>query len=195
METVIRLVLSNYFLTFLVLGLLAAGISVWRRPRPLTAAVVVEDLFRWFLFFSIGVAFAYSFVAHGFFGDTAARFIGWEPSPFQFEVGMASLGFSVLGFLAFRGGFGQRVAAVVGSGCFLLGAAAGHIREMIVAHNFEPGNAGVIFYLDIGIPLLGVVYLWLQHRLGQRLPGAGVPDVDRAVFPAGGQLAAPARSP
>jgi hypothetical protein len=65
---------------------------------------------------------------------------------------MASPGFAVVGFLAFRGSFGLRVAAVVGPACFLLGAAAGHVHQMITTHNFAPGNAGVIFYTDIAIP-------------------------------------------
>jgi len=50
---------------------------------------------------------------HVFFGDMAARFIGWANSPFQAEVGFASLGFSVVGFLAFRGDIGLRKAAVM----------------------------------------------------------------------------------
>ncbi len=37
---------------------------------------------------------------------------------------------------------------------------------MIEAHNFVPGNAGVIFYTDIAIPLLGGVLLWLRHAAG-----------------------------
>jgi hypothetical protein len=171
MESFIRFALANFTLTFLVLGLLAAALCLGRWPRPLGAAAVVEELFGWFLLFSIGFSFFYNFVGHIFFGDMTARFIGWEPSPFQAEVGMASLGFSAVGFLAFRGGFGLRAAAVVGPACFLLGAAAGHVYQMIVAHNFAPGNAGVVFYTDLGVPAIGFALLWLQHRLG-RLPSA-----------------------
>ena len=101
---------------------------------------------------------------HTFFGGMAARFIGWADSPFQAEVGFASLGFAVIGFLAFRGSFDLRLAAVIGPALFLLGAAAGHIYNMITAGNFAPGNAGVIFYTDIVIPIIGFVLLWLQHR-------------------------------
>jgi len=164
MENVIRFLLENFTLTFLVMGLIASGISLWRRSRPLTPSPVVEDLFSYFLLFSIGVSFLYNFVVHVFLGDMTAKIIGWEQSPFQAEVGMASLGYAVVGFLAFRGGFGLRVAAVVGSGIFLLGAAAGHVHQMIVAHNFAPGNAGVIFYTDIAIPIIGSALLWFQHR-------------------------------
>jgi hypothetical protein len=53
---------------------------------------------------------------------------------------------------------------VIGPALFLLGAAAGHIYYMITAGNFAPGNAGVIFYTDIVIPIIGFVLLWLQHR-------------------------------
>jgi hypothetical protein len=35
---------------------------------------------------------------------------------------------------------------------------------MITAHNFAPGNAGVIFYTDILIPILGFMFLRLQRR-------------------------------
>ncbi len=164
MENIIRLLLQNFTLTFLVLGLIASGISLWSRSRPLTTSVVVEALLSYFLLFSVGVSFFYNFVLHTFFGDMVAKFIGWAPSPFQTEVGMASLGYSVVGFLAFRGGFGLRGAAVAGPAIFLLGAAAGHVHQMIVAHNFAPGNAGVIFYTDIAIPIIGASLLWLQYR-------------------------------
>ena len=174
MEAFIRFALANFTLTFLVLGLLAAALSWVRKPRPLAAAAVVEELFAWFLLFSIGISFFYNFVMHVFFGDLSARFIGWEQSPFQAEVGMASLGFSAVGFLAFRGGFGLRAAAVVGPACFLLGAAAGHVYQMVVARNFAPGNAGVIFYTDLGVPAIGFTLLWLQHRLGRQPSAAGV---------------------
>ena len=172
METFIRLLLENFTLTFLVLGLIASAISLRRQPRPLTHALVVEALFSYFLLFSVGVSFLYNFVVHFvvhvFFGDLAAKFIGWEPSPFQTEVGTASLGYAVVGLLAFRGGFGMRTAAVVGPAIFLLGAAAGHVHQMIVAHNFAPGNAGVIFYTDIAVPVIGLTLLWLQHKFDRQ---------------------------
>ena len=164
MEDLIRLALSNFTLTFLVVGLIASGIALMRARKPLTAPVVVEALFAYFLLFSIGFSFLYNFVMHTFFGEMAARFIGWEDSPFQAEVGFASLGFAVVGFLAFRRSFDLRLAAVVGPALFLLGAAGGHLYQMITAGNFAPGNAGAIFYTDILIPIIGFVLLWLQHR-------------------------------
>src|SRR5579875_1167236 len=158
MKAAIVFLLSNFTLTFLVIGLIAAALSLLR-TRPLRPGAVVEAVFAWFLLFSIGLSFFYNFVIHVFFGGMAARFIGWADSPFQAEVGFASLGFAAVGFLAFRGSYGLRVAAVVGPALFLWGAAAGHVYQMIIASNFAPGNAGVIFYSDILIPLLGFVLL------------------------------------
>jgi hypothetical protein len=94
----------------------------------------------------------------------AARFIGWQDSPFQAEVGFASLGFAAVAFLAVRGCHGLRVGAVVGPAFFLLGAAAGHIRQIVIAHNFAAGNAGVMLYMDILIPVIGLGLLVMERR-------------------------------
>jgi hypothetical protein len=160
----IELALSNFTVTLLVVGLLAAAVALARAPRPRAPGVVVDAVFAYFLLFSIGVAYAYNFVMHTFFGEMTARFIGWADSPFQTEVGFASLGFAVVGFLAFRGSFDLRLAAVVGPALFQLGAAGGHVYQMITAHNFAPGNAGAIFWTDILIPAIAFTLLWLQHR-------------------------------
>jgi hypothetical protein len=163
MELAIRFFLSNFTLTFLVLGFVAALVSLslsrgWERREE-----VMEALLSYFLLFSIGLSFFYNFVMHVFFGEMSARFIGWEDSPFQTEVGFASLGFAIVGLLAFRAGAEMRLAAIVGPTFFLWGAAGGHAVEMIQAHNFAPGNAGVIFYTDIFVPLLGFLFIWLRY--------------------------------
>jgi hypothetical protein len=165
MANLIAFVLGNFTLTFFVLGLIASAIALAFKPHR-TFPVMVEALFSFFLLFSIAVSFAYNFVFHVFFGEIAARFIGWADSPFQLEVGFASLGFAVLGLLAFKGSRDLRLAAIVGPTCFLWGAAGGHIHEMITRGNFAPGNAGIIFYSDILVPVIGLLFLWLQWGLG-----------------------------
>ena len=171
MRGVIEFVLGNFTLTFFVGGLIASAIALWHAHRPRSPAVIVEALFSYFLLFSIAIANFYNFVLHVFFGKMAAAFIGWEDSPFQLEVGFASLGFAAVGLLAFKGSFDMRRAAVVGPACFLWGAAAGHVYQMITAHNFAPGNAGVIFYSDILVPLIGFLFLWLQRSLAAPAQG------------------------
>jgi hypothetical protein len=164
MGDIIRFVLSNFTLAFLVIGLIASAIAFARAPKPLTAPVVVEALFAYFVLFSIGFSFFYNFIMHTFFGAMTARFIGWADSPFQTELGLASLGFAAVGFLAFRGGFDLRLAAVTGPALFTLGAAGIHVHDMVTTGNFAPGNTGTVFYTDILVPIFGFVLLWSQHQ-------------------------------
>ena len=165
MEQLIRFLLTNFTLTFLGLAAIATAISVARHGRP----HLWEAAIRFYCLFAVGLTFLYNFVMHVFFGEMTAAFIGWADSPFQAEVGWASLGFAAIGLLAFRGGFEMRAAAVIGPACFLLGAAAGHAWQMVSAHNFAPGNAGVIFWTDILVPLIGFALLWLRYgKQGER---------------------------
>lgn len=164
MARIIAFVLANFTLTSLAIGLVFSAVALARATKLLTAPVVVEALFKWFLFFSIGFSGLYNAVMHTVFADTAAAFIGWPNSPFQYEVGFASLGFAAVGFLATWRGVDMRLAAILGPALFLWGAAGGHIYQMVAAHDFAPGNAGIIFWTDIFVPVIGFTLLWLQYR-------------------------------
>jgi hypothetical protein len=113
--SLIAFVLGNFTLSFFVIGLVFSAVAITRAPKPRGATVVIEKLLSWFVFWTIGVLYLYNAVFHIFFGKMAAAFIGWADSPFQFEVGTASLGFSAVGFLAAFGGFDRRLAAILGS--------------------------------------------------------------------------------
>jgi hypothetical protein len=114
-----------------------------------TAHSAFEAFLFYYCLFSIGLNYFYNFIMHVFFSRMAAQFIGWQTSPFQTEVGFATLGFAAVGFLALRPDWGRRLAAVAGSAFFLWGAAGGHIYHMIADHNFAPGNAGIVFWTDL----------------------------------------------
>jgi hypothetical protein len=164
--------ITNYAFSFFVIGLIFALASIARAGRT-DRNLIVEKLLAWHVFWSIGACYLLNFVFHGFYGQMAASFIGWSDSPFQFEVATASLGFSLVGFLAAWGSRDFRIAAILGPAVFTLGAAAGHVHQMVTAHNFAPGNAGLIFYTDIGLPLFGFTLLWLQAR-GESADNASV---------------------
>ena len=63
---------------------------------------MAEALLSYHLLFAIGINNLINFLFHVFFGEVAAKFIGWENSPFQAEVGFASLGVGIAGVLAFK---------------------------------------------------------------------------------------------
>jgi hypothetical protein len=157
-------VLRNYFLTFLIIGLLAGVISLINKPKPLRISVVAEALFSYYLLFTIGINNLVNFVVHVFLGDIAAEFIGWAQSPFQAEVGFASLGVGIAGVIAFRASLPFRFATLIPPSAFSLGAAGGHIYQMIVAENFAPGNVGLVLPSNFLIPIVGFIFLWISYK-------------------------------
>jgi hypothetical protein len=63
------------------------------------------------------------------------------------------------------------VVAVIATSIWLLGAAAIHISEMVGAGNYNPGNAGVVFYIDIIGPALLVILLVYLRYAGRTRAG------------------------
>jgi hypothetical protein len=120
------------------------------------------------LLLPIGATGLWAGVFHVFFSATAAAHIGWQVSPFQFEVGMADFAIGVTACLAFRRPLAFKAAAVCAASIFLLGDAVGHIRQMVAAGNFAPGNAGVPFYMDVICPVLGITLLAASRRQASR---------------------------
>jgi hypothetical protein len=167
MAAVIGFILGEFGFEFFVLGLLAAAIAVARHRRPWGQALIGEYLLAFYVLFSVGCLYLVNFVYHVFFGAMSARFIGWADSPFQTELGFASLGFSLVGFLAWRGGYERRLAAVIGPAVFMLGAAGGHIYQIAAHGNYASGNSGLLLWMDIIIPLAGFLFLALARPARQ----------------------------
>jgi hypothetical protein len=175
MEAVIRFVLGEFGFEFFLLGLIAAAVSILRRPPPRGRQFVGERLLAFYVLFPVGCLYLVNFVYHVFFGAMSARFIGWADSPFQTELGFASLGFALVGFLAWRGGYELRLAAVVGPAVLLLGAAGGHVYQMIAHNNYAAGNSGLLLWGDVLIPLAGFLFLALARPANGAYGGAPAP--------------------
>jgi len=124
----------------------------------------VERLLAWVLLLPIGITGLWAGISHIFFPATAAAHIGWQVSPFQFEVGMADLAIGVTACISFWRDLPFKAAAVCAASIFLLGDAIGHVREMAVAGNFAPGNAGLPFYMDVICPALAITLLIIATR-------------------------------
>jgi hypothetical protein len=163
-EKYLTLALSNFTITTFILGLLFAFIAIIMKPKSINHAFVIEKILAFFILFNIAVGYLYNFVVHVFYGDYVAHFIGWAQSPFQAEVGFASLGFALVGFYAWRRSFEARFCAILGPAMFLWGAACGHIYQIISQHNLAPGNAGSILYTDILLPAIGFILLIWWHK-------------------------------
>jgi hypothetical protein len=153
----IRFLLQNLPAVLFLLALLIAAAT--RRDGP-----VAERFLSWILLLPIGVTGLWAGAFHVFFPKTAASLIGWQVSPFQFEVGMADFAIGFTACIAFWRDLSFKAAAVCAASAFLLGDAIGHIREMVITGNFAPGNAGVPFYMDIVGPLAAIALLFVSSR-------------------------------
>jgi len=157
MAETIAFVLRNLPVLLFVAALVFAGLSRSRAP-------IADRLLNWILLSPIGVSGLWAALFHLFFPQIAAADIGWETSPFQFEVGMADLAMGMTACLSFWRSLDFKAAAVVANAIFLLGDAVGHVKQMIVAGNFASGNAGVPFYSDIAFPVLAIILLIIVRR-------------------------------
>src|SRR5580704_3124447 len=122
---VIAFVLKNLPAVMLVLALVIGVLG--RRDAA--------SFLGWVLLLPVGVTALWAGIMHVFFPQTAAAYIGWQVSPFQFEVGMADLALGVTACVALWRSWEFRAAAVCAVSVFLLGDAIGHVREMIGAGN------------------------------------------------------------
>jgi len=145
--------LNNFGLVMFILAIIIAIID-WPIQKILKRASGYEVFFRWIILLPLGITAIYAFIMHAFFPGTTAANIGWTNSPFQFEVAMANLGFGVIAIASFNASYGFRLATVIGSLFWLWGDAIGHLYQMIIHHNFAPGNAGSWFWMDIIVPLI-----------------------------------------
>ncbi len=163
MKGLISFLLKNFSLTFLCVGLVVSAVSLLCRPKPVSKAAVADKILSDYIFYAVGLMYLYNFVVHTVFAKTSAAFIGWADSPFQYEVGYASLGFGVAAMIAHGSNFTARLVAILGPSLFLWGAAVGHIHEILKTKNFSPGNAGVVLWTDIFLPVIGFAFLYFYH--------------------------------
>lgn len=163
----IRYALTHIPVIMLILALIIGLIAMAVRGRRGTALKNINTFLSYMMLLAVGISGIWGFISHAFFPTITAKFIGWQNSPFQFEVAMANLGVGLIGLVGFHASQGFRAATTIMVAIFFWGAAAGHIRQMVGAHNFAPGNAGAIFYTDILIPLI-LIILMLMYRAANR---------------------------
>jgi len=149
LQDAIVYILRNFPLTMLILALLTPMLGRAHFKKRLCSAMFL---------FPVGFAGVWGFVMHAFYPEIASNTIGWQASPFELEVALANLAFGVTGIIAALSSRGYKIAVALMTTIFLWGAALGHIQQIIIAHNYSPGNAGTILFTDILIPLL----LWVS---------------------------------
>jgi len=156
-------------LVFLVLGLVVGAAHLYLDKQPRTKGRVAQIFLLWFLVITVGVLSVFFFISHTVFADMTATSIGWPAgNPFQSEVAVANLTIGTLGILCYwmRGNFW--VATVIAFSVQWLGAAVVHIRDIVVAANYAPNNAGMTLYLDILMPMILIALLVYYLRVNRQ---------------------------
>jgi len=157
------------FFYFIVgLGLLGATLHLVFDKKARGRRRILEILLLYLLPTTIGLMGLWGFLGHMFLSNKVASLIGWPTgNPFQKEIAFANLAFGTLGILCIwiRGNFW--LAAILGQGVFMWGAAGVHLWQIIVYKDYAPDNAGTILYLDILIPLI-LLTLWVDLKLSER---------------------------
>lgn len=144
------------------------GIAVWRGPRPIPRWFAVDRALRYIFIFPLGLLGIWAFVGHVMFPLRSAAAIGWQPSPFQFEVGYANLGIGLASLYAAFTTFYARVAVAIAASCFLVGAGIGHVHDIVAYGNLTAGNAGPILVTDFLTPMAALTLLILSARRPRR---------------------------
>jgi hypothetical protein len=116
------------------------------------------------LFYSVGIGFVCTGALHAYFPSVAAPAIGWQPSPFEYELGWIEIALGLVAMLALWRGFEFRLAATIVFAIFALAAAAGHIQEILCCRNYAPGNAGLtLWFGDVFLPVVLVMLASLSQ--------------------------------
>ncbi|MCK0209870.1 hypothetical protein MWN33_17705 [Starkeya koreensis] len=160
MAEAIRFVLTNLPAFLFVIAVAAAFMTGGEEPLP-------NRLLRWLLLLPVGVASLWAGLFHVFFPEIAAQSIGWQVSPFQFEIGVADLSIGVVAVLAFWRSLPFQAAAALYTALFFAGVAVGHVREAIDAHDFAPNNFGLLLLITVvQAVLLPALVVWAgRHRV------------------------------
>jgi len=152
-----------HYLVLTVIALLGAMISVFTK-KDKKAGSVLRTFLLWILAINVGVMGVLGFISHTFMADDVALFIGWMPgSHFQFEVAIANLMLGVLGFMCLWFEANVWFVTIVATTIFGWGAAYGHIKDIMLNHNYAPGNAGVPLYVDIIAPVV-LIALFVAYK-------------------------------
>ncbi len=165
MSAAIRLALSNFTVTFFVIGLLASGIVLLSRAKAARAPRDPRSaVFLFSAFLDRRELLLQFYHAHVFRGHVGALHrLGGQPVPGRSRLRKSWLCGCRLSRLPQQLWIAARRCRR--PSLFLLGAAAGHLYQIAKTHNFAPGNSGAVLYSDILIPVAGFVLLWLQSRI------------------------------
>ena len=113
---------------------------------------------------SLGLSFFYNFVRHPLFGEISAAFIGWEEQPISSRGRIHKPRLCAERVSRLLSRLGHEACGRCRRGCVSLGRRGWTYFEIVKAANYASGNAGIILYTDIFLPIIGFVLIWWRYR-------------------------------
>lgn len=121
-------------------------------------------LLGWLLL-SVGIAYTWAGFFHIVFPHIAASSIGWDVSPFQFEIGVADAAIGIVAIVCFWRPLDFKGPVVGYLSLFSIGVAYGHFREAIYAGNTSKDNFGLLLVITlIHAVLLPALYVLARRK-------------------------------
>ncbi|UMO99505.1 DUF6790 family protein [Amycolatopsis sp. EV170708-02-1] len=142
----------------------AIGAFVRARHAP-SASERLEIWQRWWAIGALGFGSLWMTVAFLAFPDVMATAIGFDRTPFLFEIAFANLGLAVMGFRAASASARERVTIGLGAGMFLWGALIGHVYQWFANGVHSPGNTGGVLANDLLIPAVMIILAVRSRKL------------------------------
>lgn len=159
----IKAILQNFVVPLFLIAAIVTCIKARRAAR--TPGGIAYLFWGELLLYMVGIGLLYTGILHGYFQSMAAGSIGWQPSPFEYELGWFEIGLGCAGVVALWRDYNFRLAVTLPYCIFLFGAAAQHIDEMIRQHNYAPDNAGIILWFgDIAVPIVILALALLSRK-------------------------------
>lgn len=151
----ISFILGTIQIPLFIVAIIVAIVKLRRAGARHEVMSIAFTLWGEVLFYCFGLGFVYVWYFHAFMANFTAPLIGWQPSPFEWELAWAELGIGVIAIMSLWRGYEMRLAATLTSAIFLFGCAAQHIHLILAEHNYSPGNAGLVLWFgDIALPIV-----------------------------------------
>lgn len=156
------------YISILILGIVGFFIHLFVSKEPKTALRIVRLFLLYQLVFSVGLTSLLSFIGLMFLTDFVAAYSGWPACPFEKQLANVNLGYATLGILCIWREDDFWLATIIGLSVWLIGDGIGHIADMVLNHNYTPGNVGVPLYTDIIVPVALLILYAVYQKLKKR---------------------------
>jgi len=151
---------------FPLVWMLVPAIGAFLRARHAPSARERLEIWqRWWAIGALGFGSLWMTVAFLAFPDVMAAAIGFDRTPFLFEIAFANLGLAVMGFRAASASARERVTIGLGAGMFLWGALVGHVYQWFANGVHSPGNTGGVLANDLLIPAVMIILAVRSRKL------------------------------